>query len=305
MKFTVFTPVYNKKNTINRVWTSLQNQTFRDFEWIIVDDGSSDDVGPLLESYKSRSDFPVTILTQANSGKHIAWNRAIALAKGELFVPADSDDEFASESLEHFNNYWNQIDENLKPSFSGVNVLCTTQKKTNQVHGDKYPDQSMVSNNLELAYKYKITGEKWGCIRTDLLKQRPFPEVIGNFYPESYLWFYLARNYKVLCVNDILRIYYLEEEGNLSHDLIRSKKNLVPMLHYTLWELDNNLDYISKYQGWSEVIKKYIKVWSHTFNTNFPAKTVFEKKSFISKLLLSITYPLGFIHALATKSKYR
>lgn len=304
MKFTVFTPVYNKKNTINRVWTSLLNQTFKDFEWIIIDDGSSDGVGPLLESYKNLADFPVTIITQKNSGKHIAWNRAIAIAKGELFIPADSDDEFKPESLDHFNKYWSQIEKNERQSYSGVNVLCTTQKKDGKVHGDIYPFQPMVSNNLELAFKYQITGEKWGCIRTDLLKQRPFPEVIGNFYPESYLWFYLARHYKVLCVNDILRIYYLEEEGNLSHHLIKSKKNLVPMLHYTLWNLDTNLDYISKYHGWVEVFKNYIKIWSHTFIAKFPLRAVFEKRTLFSKIMLSLTLPLGYLHACVTRSKY-
>lgn len=96
--FTVFTPIYNRKDKIHRVWESLTQQTYKNFEWIIVDDGSKDDVIPLLVSYKNQAMFPVTILSQENSGKHIAWNRALEIAKGELFVPADSDDEFVPET---------------------------------------------------------------------------------------------------------------------------------------------------------------------------------------------------------------
>lgn len=69
--FTVFTPVYNRKDKIHRVWDSLQMQTYPNFEWVIVDDGSTDGIGSLLEEYKQKADFPVTVLTQANSGKHI------------------------------------------------------------------------------------------------------------------------------------------------------------------------------------------------------------------------------------------
>jgi glycosyltransferase involved in cell wall biosynthesis len=68
IKFTVFTPVYNRKHTINRVWESLQNQTYRNFEWIVVDDGSTDGVWDLLQRWKKEADFPVTLLQQENSG---------------------------------------------------------------------------------------------------------------------------------------------------------------------------------------------------------------------------------------------
>lgn len=64
--FTIFTPVYNRKNEIHRVWESLNEQTFRDFEWILVDDGSTDNVWPLLEEYKEKASFPVTLLQQEN-----------------------------------------------------------------------------------------------------------------------------------------------------------------------------------------------------------------------------------------------
>lgn len=72
MKFTVFTPVYNRRDKIHRVWDSLRSQTFRDFEWIVVDDGSTDNVMEILAIYKNEADFPVTILRQENKGKHFA-----------------------------------------------------------------------------------------------------------------------------------------------------------------------------------------------------------------------------------------
>lgn len=92
-----------------------------------------------------------------------------------MFVPADSDDEFIPEALEYFAKQWQMIPVEDRKGYSGINVLCK-DSKTGGVVGGEYPESPMVSDNLELAYKYKIKGEKWGCIRTGLLKLRLNPE---------------------------------------------------------------------------------------------------------------------------------
>jgi len=144
MKFTIFTPIYNGRHTIHRVWNSIQSQSYRDFEWIIVDDGSADNVYELLEEYKNRASFNVNIIMQKNMGKHFAWNKAVQAAQGELFVPADADDEFVPETLEIFNNTWENIED--KRFFSGINVLCK-DPYTGFVVGDEFPVDGMISNN--------------------------------------------------------------------------------------------------------------------------------------------------------------
>src|SRR5215831_18669122 len=106
MLFTVFTPVFNRRHTLGRVFESLRAQTIRDFEWVVVDDGSTDGVSDLLSEYERTADFPVRVVRQVNAGKHAAWNRGVALARGELFLPADSDDRFVPETLERFRDLW-------------------------------------------------------------------------------------------------------------------------------------------------------------------------------------------------------
>lgn len=208
MRFSIFTPVFNRKDTLHRVWESLSAQTCHDFEWIVIDDGSSDDPRPLLERYRADAPFPVTIEYFArNRGKHVAWNRAAALAKGELFVVADSDDAFVPESLAVFDREWQAISANDRNAFAGITVLCK-DSRSGDVVGERFPTSPFDTNALDLAYIHRIGGEKWGCVRTDLTRAIPFPEVHGSHFAESYLWFQLARTHRTRCVNEVLRVFY-------------------------------------------------------------------------------------------------
>jgi len=262
-KFTIFTPVYNRRDSIHRVWQSICAQTYQNFEWIIVDDGSTDNVGELLKQYKNDAVFPITILTQSNMGKHVAWNRAVKLAQGDLFIPADSDDSFIPTALERFAFHWSSIESNKRASFSGVNVLCR-DAQSGEIVGDKFPISPFSSNNLELFYKYKISGEKWGCLRVDLLKQRLFPEQSrgrGDF-PLSFVFYWLAQRYKVLCVNEALRTYYQDNSSCLSSQVPKTLYIAAPNSYdFLVWHLDNNLSYMWKYCGFVTVIKQFLSCW--------------------------------------------
>ena len=106
MRFTVFTPSYNRAHTLDRVYSSLCAQTFTDFEWVIVDDGSTDGTADLVASWRKEHPFPIIYEKQSNQGKHIAVNRGAQLARGELFLIADSDDAFPSNALQIFHKAW-------------------------------------------------------------------------------------------------------------------------------------------------------------------------------------------------------
>jgi len=241
--FTVFTPVYNRCETIHRVWDSLCAQTYQNFEWIVVDDGSTDGVSELIKQYKRRATFPMIVIRQTNQGKHIAWNKAVDIAKGELFVPADSDDAFVSNTLERFATLWNSIPIDTRLQFSGINCLCS-DPATGKIIGNLFPQENMITNNLDLTFCYHIAGEKWGTIRTDLLRQRRFPEIPGTCYPMTYLWFGLARNYKVLCVNEVLRHYFHDQHNHISAGKSGIGRSAAQRRHYACWHLNTNWDYI-------------------------------------------------------------
>lgn len=261
-KFTIFTPIYNRKDKIKRVWDSIVSQTFRDFEWIVIDDGSSDGVMDLLETWRSEASFPMTVIRQENMGKHVAWNVAVAQAKGELFVPADSDDAFDPDTLERFAYYWDEYlsDENRR-EFSGINVLCK-DPDSGEIIGNKYPNDKLISNNLELHYVHSVVGEKWGCIRIDLLKSRPFKKVNGSYLSENWIWFYLARSYHVLCVNEALRSYYTDAANALSSpDSASLLKSAESKYTYLVWHVSANFDYICRYGFPVEFLKNFLNIW--------------------------------------------
>lgn len=205
--FTVFTSTYNRANLLHRVYDSLQAQTYKDFEWLIYDDGSTDHTENLVQEWKKKSDFPIHYTWQENRGKAKTMNRAVQAAKGELFLAFDSDDACIPEALERFKYHWDSIVEEAKSDFCGITALCVNQY--GKIVGKSFPSDILVSNSIELQSKYFIFGEKWGCQKTDILQQFPFPEIPGErFIEDSIVWNKISLNYKTIFINEVLRLYY-------------------------------------------------------------------------------------------------
>ena len=207
MFFTIFTPTYNRGETMHRVYESLTAQTFKDFEWLIVDDGSTDNTKTLIKQWMAEADFPIRYHWQENQHKKTAFNEGVKLAKGEFFLPADSDDSFTPDALQIFFDEWSNIPEEEKPSFSGVTGLC------------QYPDGTLVgtpfpggwgfdSHPIEMRLKYRVLGEKWGFTKTSILRQFPFPADLPGHVPESVVWMRVGARYKTRFVNRVVRIYF-------------------------------------------------------------------------------------------------
>ncbi len=205
--FTVFTPTYNRKHTLDRVYQSLISQTYRDFEWSIVDDGSSDGTEELVAKWQQEGLLPIRYIYQENRGKHIASNVGAASAKGELFLTLDSDDSCVPEALERFKYHWDSIPANRRAEFSAVTCLC--KDESGRIVGNKFPFDPTDSDSLEIRYRFKMVGEKWGFHRTEVMREFPFPELSGcNHVPESVVWSAIARKYKTRFVNEPLRTYW-------------------------------------------------------------------------------------------------
>lgn len=208
--FTVFTPTFNRAHTLHRVYESLRNQTYRDFEWVIVDDGSTDHTNDLVAQWKREANFPIRYFWQENKGKHVAFNRAVREANGKLFLPLDSDDACIPTALERFNYHWEAIPLERRDRFTGVCALCMDQN--GRLVGDLFPFNSIDSDSMEIKYRYKVKGEKWGFNRIDVLRCFPYPEREDiKFILEGFAWYRIASYYKTRFINEILRIYYVLE----------------------------------------------------------------------------------------------
>lgn len=118
-EITVFTPTYNRGYIIENLYKSLQRQTYKNFEWVVIDDGSNDNTKDLLDKWTSESnEFDIVYKKVVNGGKHRAINRALNYSKGRLFFIVDSDDYLTDDALEKILKWEDTI--RKKENFIGV-----------------------------------------------------------------------------------------------------------------------------------------------------------------------------------------
>jgi len=219
LPFTVFVPTFNRAHTIRRALDSVAAQTFRECEIVIIDDGSTDGTAELVEQWRREVDLPVTYVVQENAGKHAAHNQALQCARGELFAVLDSDDAFVPEALERLWFHWTSIPESERPGFCGVEGL--TAFFDGRVSGTRFPRDVMDSDYITLRREHRIRGDKKGALRTDLLRQFPYPTYPGERHMRpSWLWKNLAQHYRTRYFNEVIQ--YIEyQPGGLSSNRFR------------------------------------------------------------------------------------
>lgn len=210
-QFTVFTPTYNRAHTLPKVYASLQQQSCRDFEWLVVDDGSTDNTKALVERWASEASFPIRYIYQTNGHKKKAINTGVRHAQGALFLILDSDDEIVPHALQILLDAWLAIPADERTQYAGVTGLCIDQH--GQMVGSKFPQDVMDSDAINIRYNYTVTGEKWGFNTTQVMREFPFPEEIPGLVSEALIWNRIARRYKMRFINQVLRIYHDEADS--------------------------------------------------------------------------------------------
>lgn len=219
---TVFTPSYNRKSCISKCYESLCAQTSHNFEWLIIDDGSTDDTKSLIERWqKEQTDFPIRYCWKENGGLHTAYNRGIALANTELFVCIDSDDWMPPDAIEKIESIWSEISDRNYVGIMGLD--CFENQK---VVGDAFPEGVREMYLYEKLIRYKTGGDKKMIHRTSLLKQvAPMPTFEGekNFNP-SYLMYELDRFGKLYVTNECFCIVEYQPDG-MSSDIVKQYLN--------------------------------------------------------------------------------
>lgn len=229
---TVFTPTYNRAHLLPLLYESLCKQTFKNFEWVVVDDGSKDHTKEVLASFAQdeQAFFPIRLFYQENGGKHRAINHGVREAKGELFLIADSDDTLPYQSLELIDKYYQQVKNDL--SFGGVCGYMAHHDGSIIGHGAG--EYVFDANSIDLRYKYHVKGDMLEVFRTEVLKENPFPEIEGEkFCPEALVWNRIARKYQLRIFHEI--VYYRDYlEGGLTDKIvkIRMKSPVASMMTY-------------------------------------------------------------------------
>lgn len=210
-RFTLFTPCYCSANFIDRIKETIDKQTFRDFEWIVVNDASTDNTSEVLQEYIKTVDFPVKFFDlKKNQMLAANWNLAVENAEGEIFVVLGHDDIYLPKMLETYNTLYEQFN---NEKIGGIIARCETQ------HGKITPKE--FTKPIMSYWEYGVdkngqyTGEAPCAWKTDVLRRyMPFdPEELINPLIGALM---SCDGYEFITTNEIVRKYYVFEEGGHS-----------------------------------------------------------------------------------------
>jgi glycosyltransferase involved in cell wall biosynthesis len=276
------------------VYESLRLQTFRDFEWLIVDDGSKDNTEQLVREWQAQAEFPIRYIRQQNQGKPAATNRATQEAQGALLATVDSDDACVPQSLERLKFYWDAIPAEQKDKFAAVTALCKDQN--GHLVGDKFPQDVWDSDTIELYFKHTIKGDKWGFQRTDVYKEFPFPTPqVPNprFNCEGLTYLALSRKYKTRFVNEILKIYHINDGADDHLSLLDPATMTGPALFHK-YILDELTGWLFR-SPW-KMFRSAINFSRYSFGIGkSPFTQLQELRSWTARLLVALALPLGYV----------
>ena len=181
----VLTPTWNRADYLKQVWDGLISQSFKDFEWVVSDDGSSDQTTKVVADLAARSPFPVTLITAScRVGKSKIDNVAVTNANGAFIIWCDSDDLLLPSALEVLVDTWKSIPQQERGAYCGVTALCKTHET---ILGNKFYGPCEVLDMPWNEIYLKLNSDLVIFTRAELLKSSPFPEV-DFLTPESSVW---------------------------------------------------------------------------------------------------------------------
>lgn len=207
---TIFTPAYNRAHTIGRTYESLLRQTCKDFEWLVIDDGSSDNTRELVNGWIEENKIPIRYIYQQNQGMHGAHNTAYENIRTPLNTCIDSDDYMPDNAVELIVSFWK---ESGSDNYAGIIGLdCTADGKT---IGTCFPD-GVKETTLQDFYARGGSGDKKMVYRTDIItKYPPYPIFEGERYVGlAYKYTLIDQAYKLLTLNKPLVIVEYQQDGS-------------------------------------------------------------------------------------------
>ncbi|MRT93426.1 glycosyltransferase family A protein [Ancylomarina sp. 16SWW S1-10-2] len=229
-KITIFTPTYNRVALLPRAYDSLKRQTCKNFEWLIIDDGSQDETRALIESYILENEIDIVYIYQENRGQYFATNTAITNANSELFAFLDSDDYLADNAIERLIYFFEKIKSN--DEFAGVAGLKAYFDGS--CVGGEVDYDTLDCTNIDYRYKYKYTGDKYECFKTKLIKEHLFPIFEGKYAPNALLWNRMSHKKMLRFFNE--KLYFCEyEPGSMSSTIVQNRQSTPDayLLHYS------------------------------------------------------------------------
>lgn len=278
---TIFTPTYNRANLLPLLYESLKKQTNHNFEWVIVDDGSKDNTEEVVQEFISEGVLKINYLKKQNEGKHIAINKGVEMAKGELFFIVDNDDVLPEKSLEIILQKYEKIRNKkniagiagrkgyITGGYIGSNVVWT---------------EDLICSSLDLRMRRNVKGDMAEVFKTEVLKEYLFPKFEGEkFCPEALVWNRISKKYSLLWFSDIVyKAEYIETGLTANIVKVRKYSPKASCLYYSE---------LSKYEiPFVQKIKAVANYWRFAIYDNVPFISKVKK---VSKLLSIMALPIS------------
>ena len=219
---TIFTPTYNRAYILEKLYVSLCKQTVSAFEWLIVDDGSTDNTESLVSEWMNENKIVIRYIKQGNGGKQRAHNTGVENARGELFVCVDSDDYVTDNFAEAHLMKLSKIRGDT--TIAGI-VSLQAHSDGNPI-GTYFPEGLKKTTLLDLYGKHKFKGDATLAYYTSVLKQYPFKVADGEkFIGETYVYSQIDQKYELSILPEILLIKEYLPDGYTTNVRKLTKKN--------------------------------------------------------------------------------
>ena len=249
---TIFTPAYNRAHTIMRTYESLCRQTCKDFEWLVIDDGSMDNTRQLVEGWMKEGIIPIRYIYQENQGMHGAHNTAYRNISSELNICVDSDDWMPDDAVEKIVSFWKKYGSKRVAGIVGLDATIE-----GNIIGSVFPSE-LKETTLSGFYKQGGRGDKKLVYRTDIIQQYPeYPRFKDErYFSLGYKYLLIDQDYRLLTINEVLVVVDYQMDGS-SYGMYRQYWN------NPLGFMFLRKEHMKYYIGWSERFRSCIHYVSH------------------------------------------
>lgn len=277
---TIFTPAYNRAHTITRTYKSLCRQTSKDFEWLIIDDGSTDNTRELVEKWIEENKIPIRYIYQQNQGMHGAHNTAYKNIHTELNTCIDSDDYMPDDGVEKICSFWKKHGSDRYAGIIGLDVT-----ENGKVIGTGFPT-GLKETTLGDFYLQGGSGDKKLVYRTSVIRQYPeYPLFEGERYVGlAYKYMLIDQDYKLLTLNEPLVVVEYQEDGSSVN------------MYRQYWNNPKGFAFFRKTEmATTKSVKRRFMVCIHYVSSSFIAKNKHFIKESPRKLTTLLAIPFGYL----------
>lgn len=292
MLISIFTPTYNRSHLLKDLYESLKNQTSKDFEWLIIDDGSTDNTSEVVNNFINQNCLKIQYIKVKNGGKHRTINLAADYCTGDYIFIVDNDDTLIPTAIEIGKNYISKLSEDC------AGVVFRLMYKDGRLVGKKLPFYEKICSYLDIRYKYGYNVDFKEFTKVEILKNYKYPEYDGeNFCSEALVWNRISDKYKFIFVDE--PIYVCEYlEGGLSSNIIQNRRrsSSYAMDIYKDLSIRFNVPYHIR-------LKSFLNYWRFGF---FNSKSFLEKWKYINYSIIGfIIFPFSLLLILIDEYKLK